>query len=130
MKRLIFIVALMLVVIGVGIFESVYVTDYFNDLHTKLIAINESLIKEGENGDFEDAEKKTSDLIDHWNDSKMALHTLCNHSILRAFEDKLTSMRAWIECDGYGDSRAFCEEAIRLSSELANEAHPYLGNIM
>jgi hypothetical protein len=129
-KKLIFIIGLMLLVIGFGIFESVFVTRYFTDISESLSIVDESLLVAGEGGDFSDAKAKTEVIFKKWRKKKFFLHTLCNHSILRNFEDKLVSMTTWIECDGYGDARSFCNEAMNFAKEIAHEAHPHLGNLM
>ncbi len=130
MKRLLFIVALLCVIISAGILESIYSSRYFRRLHSELTAVNDSLIAASETGDFSDAKKKSRDILKDWNKKQKLLLIITNHTIVRNFEEKLVSMVAWIDCDGYGDSRAFCEAAIVLAKDLSDEASPHIGNLV
>lgn len=129
MKKFVCITIILSVVLALGIAESVLLSKYYKNLYLQLEEVNEILLSVGDGGDLSPAEEKTSAILDDWRKKEVILHTVCNHSIVRNFEEKLVMLVSWIESDGYSDSKALCISAMEVAKELAKESRPQLGNL-
>lgn len=129
MKKFICVIILLAVTLGLGVAETVYSSNLYKELNTRLVAINEDLVKANDSGDFTAAGKKTDEIIDLWEKNKKFSLMITNHSTIRVLDEKFVSLKAWIECEGYEDAKALCEVSIALTEDMIDETYPVLGNL-
>lgn len=129
MKKLVCITIILSIVLALGITESALLSKYYKSLYLQLEQVNEILLSVGDGGDLSPAQEKANAILNDWRRNEVTLHTVCNHSIVRNFEEKLVTLVCWIENDGYSDSRALCVSAMEVAKELAKESRPQLGNL-
>ncbi|MFR6641432.1 MAG: hypothetical protein ACLUSP_09030 [Christensenellales bacterium] len=90
--------ALLAIIVALGVAESVISSSLYRRLSVTIGEI-ESIVKE--NGDdFSDGKaiEKANEAIEEWEKWRSFARMTSNHSTVRGFEDRLYSMRAYVEC--------------------------------
>ena len=129
MKKFICVMILLVVTLGLGVAETVYSSNLYKELNTRLVEIDENLSDAYDSGDFSPAAKKIDEIIELWEKSKRLSLMITNHSMIRVLDEKFVSLKAWIECEGYEDAKALCEISIALTEDMIDETYPILGNL-
>ena len=119
MKKFISIIVILAVMLGAGIAEITLSSGLFKELNAQLLEVNASLKVNEQNPANADTAAKSK---------KLAL-MFSNHSIMRSLDEKLVSLKSWIECGGYEDARALCEVSIELTEDLIDETYPVITNL-
>lgn len=130
MKRMITMSALLAIIVALGVAESVISSSLYRRLSVTIGEI-ESIVKE--NGDdFSDGKaiEKTNEAIEEWEKWRSFARMTSNHTTVRGFEDRLYSMRAYVECGSYEDSVAYAAIARELADDLSVETYVLLPNLL
>ena len=128
MKKFICVMILLVVTLGLGVAETVYSSNLYKELNTRLVEIDENLSDACDSGDFSPAAKKIDEIIELWEKNKRLSLMITNHSMIRILDEKFVSLKAWIEGEGYEDAKALCEVSIALTEDMIDETYPILGN--
>ena len=129
MKRFICVAVLMAAVLGLGIAEIVHGTRLFGDMSERLVDLEESIrLNEGAI-DNPDTKEKLDGVLEKWEKSRNYVLLSSNHAIARSLDEKLVSLKSWIECNGYEDARMLCLVSLALTRDLIDETYPIPANL-
>ena len=129
MKKFISIIVILAVILGAGIAEITLSSGLFKELNAQLLEVNASLKVNEQNPANADTAAKMDSVMEKWEKSKKLALMFSNHSIMRSLDEKLVSLKSWIECGGYEDARALCEVSIELTEDLIDETYPVITNL-
>ena len=130
MKRMIIISALLAAIIALGVAESVISSSLYRRLSVTIGEV-EAIVRE--NGDdFSDGKalEKANEALKEWENWRSYARMTSNHSTVRGFEDRLYSVRAYVECGSYEDAVAYAATARELADDLAVETYVLLPNLL
>lgn len=104
MKKLIVISILFALLLGFGIFEQIYVSNFFTDIHSQLMQVDERFIIDPEHID----NKETVDLIqsanDNWEKSKHLVMVVQHHGVVKYVDEKLVSLLSLAKMNQFYDA--------------------------
>ena len=129
MKKMICIIAILLVVVVGGVFESVVSSRFYRDIEKELINVNELLQNENDENFFE-ASLLIEKTVDKWQKREKILLATAHHNIVHSFDEKLVMLKTVIECREYSDARMTCAGAIEMANYLAKESKPTISNML
>ncbi|MBQ7224069.1 MAG: DUF4363 family protein [Clostridia bacterium] len=129
MKRLIIISLVALFVVALGVVESVYSTNLFENLENQLMVIDKCLDDDKENIDAESIVKKVDELINEWDGVRNVVITFSNHGIVRSLEEKLYALQSSIKTNEYVNAKEYATLARALSRDLVDETYITIGNL-
>ncbi|GEM_PF-1050855 len=129
MKKFISIIIILAIMLGSGIAEITLSSRLFKELNAQLCEVNVSLKANEQNPANPDTIAKMDSIMEKWEKSKELALMFSNHSIMRSLDEKLVSLKSWIECGGYEDARALCEVSIELTEDLIDETYPVITNL-
>ncbi|MBO5215249.1 MAG: DUF4363 family protein [Clostridia bacterium] len=129
MKRLIIISLVTLFVVALGVVESVYSTNLFENLENQLTVIDKCLDDDKENISSDDVVKKVDELINEWDGVRNVVITFSNHGIVRSLEEKLYALQSSIKTNEYVNAKEYATLARALSRDLVDETYITIGNL-
>lgn len=128
MKKLIIISIVFALVIGAGVFETLYTSAVYNDIYDGLTKVEQSIEKHEDAYNAETV-KLIDETVDIWEKNKEILFCLGNHNVLRAVDEKLSSLKAMININYTDDAKVAIEVALGLIEAIRNDAVPNLTNL-
>lgn len=128
MKKLIIISIVFALVIGAGVFETLYTSAVYNDIYDGLTKVEQSIEKHEDAYNAETV-KLIDETVDIWEKNKEIFFCLGNHNVLRAVDEKLSSLKAMININYTDDAKVAIEVALGLIEAIRNDAVPNLTNL-
>ena len=129
MKKLIVISVVFALMIAASIWEIVYTSDVYGYMLKELTAVEETMFLY-ESTDNDETRAHMDNVMDKWEGSKEILFCLGNHTILRAVDEKLVSLKTMVNIDYLDDAKVIVGNAISLVEAISNDAHPVLTNLL
>ena len=114
MKRTIFALIVLAVIIGLGVGEQVYLHHLFEDLNEKTRAIAR-LVDEDDMGE---AHHKTVELQEWWNKNKHFLEAVVSHNETKEVTLRIAELEGYIAIDDQKSSYATAQIMVELSTNL------------
>ena len=114
MKKTIFALAIILVIIGAGVGEQVYLHHLFDDLHQKSLSIAERVEVE----DMVGAHEETVQLQEWWNKRKHLLESIVSHNETKEVTLRIAELEGYIAIDDQKSSYATAQIMVELSTNL------------
>ncbi|MBR2967350.1 MAG: DUF4363 family protein [Clostridia bacterium] len=128
MKKLIIISIVFALVIGAGVFETLYTFDVYSDIYDGLTKVQQSIDKH-EDVYNEETVKLIDDTVDIWEKNKEILFCLGNHNVLRTVDEKLSSLKVMININYTDDAKVMIEVTLGLIDAIRNDAVPNPTNL-
>ncbi len=113
MKKVVFAIVLLLVILTAGILENVFVHKTFTTLDNTLINIEESIKQEDEN-----SLDKVKELSKWWEKKRYYLEMLAYSTDLRAFSVALAETDGSLQCGDYNNALSKCQSLIVMSKNI------------
>jgi len=129
MKKLIVISIIFSAVVGLAVFEMVYSTRLYNDLHDGLIAVSNSIAENKDNLDNPETVKLMNDVMKRWRGSKELLFMLGNTTLLRSVDEHLIILEVMIQTNHPDDAPIAAATAKALIRAVLNDTHPVPSNL-
>ena len=114
MKKGIFAAIVILIIIGIGVGEQIYLRHLFDDLYEKTLAISQTLKRE----DMQAAYRQTLELQDWWNSRKHLLEAIVPHNETKEVTLRIAELRGYIEVDDQQSSYATAQIMVEMSTNL------------
>ncbi len=111
MKKVVFAVVLLAIILTAGILENYFVHGIFTELDNKLYSIEQDLHKEDIS-----ALNKVRDLRVWWEDKRKYLELISYSPDLRAFSVALAETEGSLECNDFLNAMSKCQSLIVMSS--------------
>ncbi len=116
MKKLIFAIAVLLIIIGVGVAEQLYLRDLFGDLKDKAESVRTMV-------ETKDAEcyDKTVEMQEWWDNKKHVLEAVVSHNETKEITIRLAELEGYVAIDDQKSSEAtiaiiieLCENSVHI----------------
>lgn len=120
MKKLIIVCVIFVLMLGMGVAESVYTYGVYDDIYGSLCSVKESI---GEQFGKE-TKPLTHEAVKKWKDNKEILFCLGNHNVLRTIDEKLTSLEKMVDIDYVDDAKVNLEVCLSLVEAVRNDNVP------
>lgn len=129
MKKMICILVITLLTVGAGVAESVVSANLYRELNAELVDLRASII--AHEGELDNAEtlEKIDAVLARWERSRDYVLLSSNHTVARSLDEKLVSLRSWLQCNGYEDARMLCDLSVMLTEDLIDETYPIISNL-
>ena len=114
MKKGIFAIVVILIIIGLGVGEQIYLRHLFDDLYEKTLAISQSL----EEKDMQAASEQTLELKDWWNARKHLLESIVSHNETKEVTLRIAELEGYIEADDDKSAYATARIIVEMSTNL------------
>ena len=114
MKKTLFALAIILIIIGAGVGEQVYLHRLFAELHQKTVSIAETVQAE----DMEGAHEETLELQTWWNKRKHLLESIVSHNETKEVTLRIAELEGYIAIDDQKSSYATAQIMVELSTNL------------
>lgn len=124
MKKLIVIGVLLVAVLGAGIFETVFMTTYFDGLSTELEEIAVMAGETEEEQVNEAALLRLDALIGKWDENTPVFYALNNNNVLNNLFERIAQGRAYAAGGQNVDARAGLESAAFYAKSIAKDILP------
>ncbi len=113
MKKVVFAIVLLLIMLTAGILENVFVHKTFSTLDNTLIDIEESIKQEDDN-----SLNMVKELTVWWEQKRYYLEMLAYSTDLRAFSVALAETDGSLQCGDYNNALSKCQSLIVMSKNI------------
>lgn len=127
-KKLIIISIIFAVTIAAGVWEIIYSTSVYKDIHDTLILAEKSA-ETHEEVYNEETIKLTDHAVEIWDKNKEILFCLGNHNVLRTVDEKLQSLKAMVHINYTDDAKVNFKISIGLIEAIQNDSVPNITNL-
>lgn len=115
--------------IGGAIWEILYTTKVYEEIHSELVAVQESFSRH-EDVYNEESLALTNEVYETWQKSKETLFCLGNHNVLRTIDEKIVSLKAMVDTNYTDDAKIMLEVTLELIEAIQNDAVPNATNLL
>lgn len=130
MKKLVVISLLLLAVIGAGLYEAFFVSEYFGKLSNSLEELGLIVSDSAEDEILTPVITETDRLINDWEKQNARLYILCNNNVLNNVIDRMRQARSYLTCGKNSDAYAYLVSASVYATSLAEEILPLPVNVI
>ncbi|MBR6788201.1 MAG: DUF4363 family protein [Clostridia bacterium] len=130
MKKLVVISLLLLAVIGAGLYEAFFVSEYFGKLSNSLEELGLIVSDSAEDEILTPVITETDRLINDWEKQNARLYILCNNNVLNNVIDRMRQARSYLTCGKNADAYAYLVSASVYATSLAEEILPLPVNVI
>ncbi len=113
MKRLIFAILILALILSVGIAEHYHVHKVFDEMDYRLSKMENEIKSESD-----DALAVTHDLTDWWNNERKTLELFTFSPDIRAFSVALAEAEGSLECGDFANALSKCQSLMSMSSNM------------
>jgi len=129
MKKIIIISLIFSALLGVAIFEMLYTTRLYTDIHEGLIKVSDSIEKNEDNLNNPETMQLMKNVMDRWNRGKEILFSFGNTTLLRSVDERLITLDVMIKINHPDDAPIAAATAKALIKAIINDTHPVPTNL-
>ncbi len=124
MKKVITISIILLIALGAGVGEAVYVNKYFADLATRLEEISAEAADTEEDRVNEEVLRRLDEIMREWQMNKNVFYALNNNNVLNNLYDRIVQARTYAQGGQNVDACTFLDSAAFYAHSVASDILP------
>lgn len=130
MKKLIIVLSIFVIMIGASVFEIIFTSNFFTNVHMRMHTVSESMDANRDNLANEDTVNKMEQVIEYWEKGKEVVLILGNHNVIRSVDEKLISLKNLIRLNEESDAKVMLEVAMNYIHDLIKDNYPSITNLL
>lgn len=129
MKRIIIITIIFSALLSVAVFEMIYTTRIYTDIHNGLIAVSDSIEQHQDNLNNPETMQLMDKVMKRWSRGKELLFSFGNTTLLRSVDERLITLDIMIKTNHPDDAPIAVATAKALVKAIINDTHPVPTNL-
>lgn len=129
MKRIIVVIIIFATLLGAAVFETVYSTRLYSDIHEGLVKVSDSIDQNRENLDNPETLELMEKVMNRWNKSRNLMFSFGNTTLLRGIDERLVTLDTMIKINHKDDAPVAVATAKMMIKAVLNDTHPVLTNL-
>ncbi|MDR0426208.1 MAG: DUF4363 family protein [Clostridiales bacterium] len=129
MKKLIVISCVFALLLGLSVTEMILTDNLYRSMSDKLAALDAQFVLLPEETDSEKNLASYREIEELWLKNRPFTLSMSNHALARTVDERLVTLRVWMEQNNAEESRVAANTARRLVDDLRDETFPAAVNI-
>lgn len=129
MKKLIVVSVMLALVLGLAIWEILFVRSFYSDFTDRLDSLQTLVAACDEKIENPEIERKVGELNDYWERHRDIMMLIANHNVMRTIGDKVVSLSGTVEKDNVPDTFVNILSLKNYIRELKDDLIPIPSNV-